>query len=221
MIERVYNQAKKCRNLSNVIVATDDSRIMKHVKSFGGEVVLTSSKHISGTDRCSEVIENLEKKYDIIVNIQGDEPYINPKQITQVIDIFNDPDAQIATLAKCINSTEVLLDQNIPKIKFDKNMIAVDFQRKVKKLIKDLETKKRFKKRYFYKHIGIYGYKRNVLSSICKLPATKNENTQKLEQLRWLDNGYRIKVGITDIKNVSVDTPNDIVKIEELMRDFI
>ena len=217
MIYRVYTQAKKCPMLSKVIVATDNNKIANHVESFGGEVMLTSLKHISGTDRCNEVINNLEERYDVVVNIQGDEPYINPEQISQVINIFSDTQVQIGTLAKSINSIDVILNPNIPKIIFNKNMIAVDFQR----VLTDVKTKIQIKKRCFYKHIGIYGYKYDVLSDICKLSPTKNEKDQKLEQFRWLDNGYKIKVSITDIESVSVDTPKDILKIEQLMRDFI
>jgi|TARA_B110000211_G_scaffold218016_1_gene262422 3-deoxy-manno-octulosonate cytidylyltransferase (CMP-KDO synthetase) len=205
MIERVYEQCKKASSLSNVIVATDDKRIYNHVLGFGGKVIMTSTTHQSGTDRCNEVIQSLEEKYDIAINIQGDEPYIHPEQIDQVASLFSSKKVSIATLAKKIEDESIITDINSPKAIFDTNGIALNFCRKI--------TKPTQEKTYF-KHIGIYGYLTETLTEICKLPQSANEIKERLEQLRWLNNDYIIKVGITNHEGMSVDTPDDIEKIK-------
>jgi 3-deoxy-manno-octulosonate cytidylyltransferase (CMP-KDO synthetase) len=209
MIQRVYEQCKKASSLSKVIVATDDERIYNHVLSFGGKVIMTSNSHPSGTDRCNEVIQSLKEKYDVAINIQGDEPYINPEQIDQVASLFSSENVSIATLAKKIEDESIITDINSPKAIFDTNGIALNFCRSIAQ-IKPNQT--------YYKHIGIYGYRTQPLAEICKLPASKNEKIERLEQLRWLDNGYKIKVGITTFESLSVDTPEDIGKIKAQMR---
>ena len=209
MIQRVYEQCKKANSLSEVIVATDDNRIFNHVISFGGKALMTTTTHLSGTDRCNEVIQSLETKYDIAINIQGDEPFINPEQINQIVSLLSSPEISIATLARKIESLSLLADVNSPKAIFDKNGIAQNFCRNITQ-INPNQT--------YYKHIGIYGYRAQTLAEICKLPASENEKTERLEQLRWLDNGYKIKVGITTHKSLSVDTPEDIGKIKAQMR---
>ena len=208
MIQRVYEQCKKAPSLSQVIIATDDERIFNHVIDFGGKVIMTSNSHPSGTDRCNEVIQSLEEKYDIAINIQGDEPYINPEQIDQVAALFSSAEISIATLAKKIEDENIITDINSPKAIFDANGIAVDFCRKI--------TNPNQEKPYF-KHIGIYGYLTKTLAEICKLPPSNNEITERLEQLRWLDNKYLIKVGITTHEGISVDTLEDIEKIKAQM----
>ena len=208
MIQRVYEQCKKCSRLSEVIVATDDKRIYNHVLGFGGRAMMTSETHDSGTDRCNEVAQKLYANYDLIVNIQGDEPFINPEQINQITSLFNSTEISIATLAKKIETLSLLTDVNSPKAIFDKNGIAQDFCRSVTQ-IKPNQT--------YYKHIGIYGYRTQTLAEICKLPPSENEKIERLEQLRWLDNGYKIKVGITTFESLSADTPEDIEKIKAQM----
>ena len=208
MIQRVYEQCKKASSLSKVIVATDDERIFNHVVDFGGKVIMTSNSHPSGTDRCNEVIKTLEEKYDVAINIQGDEPYINPKQIDQVASLFCSENVSIATLAKEIEDENIITDVNSPKAIFDTNRIALNFCRKIKN--------PKLEKTYF-KHIGIYGYLTKTLTEICKLPQSNNEIKERLEQLRWLDNEYLVKVGITTHEGVSVDTPDDINKIKAQM----
>tara|TARA_B110000196_G_scaffold283016_1_gene264667 strand:- start:22 stop:651 length:630 start_codon:yes stop_codon:yes gene_type:complete len=208
MIQRVYEQCKKASSLSKVIVATDDERIYNHVLSFGGKVIMTSNSHPSGTDRCNEVIQSLKEKYDVAINIQGDEPYINPEQIDQVASLFSLENVSIATLAKKIEDESIITDINSPKVIFDENGIALNFFRKI--------TNPTQEKAYF-KHIGIYGYRTETLSEICKLPPSDNEIKERLEQLRWLDNKYLIKVGITTHEGASVDTPEDIEKIKAQM----
>ena len=205
MIQRVYEQCKKSASLSEVIVATDDDRIFDHVLGFGGRVIMTSSRHPSGTDRCNEAINSLEAKYDIAINIQGDEPFINPKQIDQLAALINSEKASIATLARKIEDESITKDVNSPKAIFDKNGIAQNFCRSISQ-IKPNQT--------YYKHIGIYGYRVNILAEICKLSPSENEKTERLEQLRWLDNGYKIKVGITTFESFSIDTLEDIEKIK-------
>ena len=209
MIQRVYEQCKKASSLSKVVVATDDEKIFNHVIDFGGQVMMTSESHISGTDRCNEVIQSLDEKYDIAINIQGDEPYVNPEQINQVASLFSSKEISIATLAKKIVDKNIITDINSPKAIFNSNGIAFNFCRKI--------TNPNKEKTYF-KHIGIYGYLTEILTEICKLPPTENEIKERLEQLRWLDNKYLIKVGITTHEGLSVDTPKDIEKIKAQMR---
>ena len=208
MIQRVFEQCKKATLLSEVIVATDDARIFNHVTEFGGKAIMTSNSHPSGTDRCNEVIQSLKEKYDVAINIQGDEPYINPEQIDQVASLFSSENVSIATLAKKIEDESIITDINSPKAIFDTNGIALNFCRKI--------TNPTQEKTYF-KHIGIYGYLTKTLAEICELPPSANEIKERLEQLRWLDNKYLIKVGITPHEGVSVDTPEDIEKIKAQM----
>ena len=208
MIRRVYEQCKKASSLSKVIVATDDERIFNHVLDFGGEVIMTSNSHISGTDRCNEVIQLLEEKYDVAINIQGDEPYINHEQIDQVALLFSSKEVSIASLAKKIEDENIITDINSPKAIFDSNGIALNFCRKISNLKKE---------NIYFKHIGIYGYLTKTLAEICKLSPSDNEIKERLEQLRWLDNKYIIKVGITTHEGTSVDTPEDIEKIKAQM----
>ncbi len=209
MIQRVYEQCKKASSLAEVIVATDDERIFNHVLNFGGKAIMTSCDHPSGTDRCNEVIQTLTEQYDIAINIQGDEPYINPEQIDQVANLFTETEVSIATLAKKIEDKKIISDINSPKAIFDANGIAQNFCRE----ITDFSDEKTY-----FKHIGIYGYRTKTLAEICKLSPSKNEINERLEQLRWLDNNYLIKVGITTHEGLSVDTPEDIAKIKAQMR---
>ena len=203
MIQRVYEQCLKCTNLDDIIVATDDIRIFNHVNQFNGNAIMTTSYHHSGTDS-NEVINKIDRQFDIIVNIQGDEPYINPEQIDHVISLFDTSEIQITTLAKKITNPNLLEDYNIVKAILNEDGMAVDFCRKISK--KELNL-------IYYKHIGIYAFRKHILNEICKLKPTKNEQNKSLEQLRWLDNMYDIKVGITPYDSISVDTSDDIKKI--------
>ena len=212
MIQRVYEQAKKCELLSSVFVATDDDRIFESVMEFGGQVKMTT-EHNSGTERCNELAQNLEEKFDVVINIQGDEPCINPEQISQLVTLFSDEDTTITTLAKQIKTADELLDENMVKVIFDENNFALNFSRFPISESKSFDVEKWFVMNKFYKHIGIYGYRAKVLQEICKLQPTKKEISEKLEQLRWLDNNYKIKVGITTLESQSVDVPKDIEKL--------
>lgn len=205
MIQRVYEQCKKSLLLNQLVVATDDERIYQHVNEFGGNVIMTSTAHESGTDRCNEIILNSNIAYDIIVNIQGDEPFINPKQIDQTITNLINSKADIATLAKKIDDLKLVFDTNTPKVIFNKKTkIAKDFVRKIHKISKDKQ---------YYKHVGIYAFKAQVLNEISKLSQTEREMNENLEQLRWLEHNYQIAVGITDHESVSIDTQEDLNKL--------
>ena len=213
MIQRVYEQAKKANSLTEVVVATDDDRIFNHVNSFGGNVVMTSSSHESGTDRCAEVLEKYEVQFDVVLNIQGDEPFINPEQINQLAACFEDEKTDIATLIKEIKTEEELFNPNRPKVDFDKNNFAKMFSRSVIPELPNIKKEDFFKKHTFYKHIGIYGYRSDVLAQISKLPQSPLEVKERLEQLRWLENNYSIKINITNYEAVAIDTPEDLEKI--------
>ena len=204
MIQRVYEQCKKSKELSEVIVATDDQRIFNHVKSFSGKVVMTNKNHLTGTERCNEAVKNMKINAEIILNIQGDEPFINPNQIKELIKLFKNENTEIGTLAKKITANEFLNNPNNPKAIFDKNGNAINFCRNIKNPEKNT---------IYYKHIGIYGYRMEILNKICELKETNNEREEKLEQLRWLDNNYKIKIGVTSYESLSIDTPEDILRI--------
>jgi len=203
MIQRVYEQVKKCKDINDVIIATDDLKIYKHVESFKGHVMMTHNNHLSGTERCNEASQKLKKKYDIIINVQGDEPLINPKQITQIIKSFSQGSEKIVTLAKKITSKEAQ-NINTVKVNFNSDMIATSFYRSVNK-----------DDSFRYKHIGIYGFRQNTLEKICSLATTENELKHKLEQLRWLDNNYKIKVVLTKQDSISIDTKEDLDNLLE------
>ena len=209
MIQRVYNQVSLCKEVSKIIIATDDERITFHVKGFGGNVMMTSKHHESGTDRCGEVLSKLEEDFDVVVNIQGDEPFIEPLQIQQLISLFKEEEIKIATLAKQINDYSLYKDENKVKVIINDSNFAVNFQRKG-----DVSEETFLEKKYF-KHIGIYAFQQETLEEITKLSASKNEKNLNLEQLRWLDNNYKIKIGITEFDPLSVDNSEDIEKIIE------
>lgn len=213
MIQRVYEQAKKATALYEVVVATDDDRIFNHVKSFGGKVIMTSPSHESGTERCAEVLGKLDTNFDVVINIQGDEPFINPEQINQLCSCFDDEKTDIATLIKKIDAEEELFNPNRPKVEIDSNNFAVMFSRNA---IPDLPNTKKenwLSKHIFYKHIGIYGYRNDVLAKISELPPSPLEQKERLEQLRWIENNYAIKVAVTTHEAIAIDTPEDLEKI--------
>ncbi len=218
MIERVYRQCEKCTNLDYIAVATDDKRIENHVVGFGGNVVMTSKKHSSGTERCAEALEILfidkNINFDVVINIQGDEPFINPQQIDKLASIFNKNKINIATLKKKINSENDIFNPNVVKIVTDNFDNALYFSRSPIPYLRGIEQNKWIENNTFYKHIGIYAYSSTVLKEIVKLKTTKSENSECLEQLRWLENGFKIKVLETEFESISVDTPEDIEKIK-------
>lgn len=215
MVQRVYEQSKKA--LDHVVVATDDERIVEEVKAFGGQVVMTSDKHQSGTDRCTEALDKFEVesglKFEIVVNIQGDEPFIQPEQITDVVECFNDPRAEISTLIKKITDNEALFNPNNPKVVLNTNSEAIYFSRSTIPYVMNSEKSDWLKKHTFYEHLGLYGYKSHVLRELTKLLPSGLEKTESLEQNRWLENGFKIKVAETEHENISIDTQEDFDQI--------
>ncbi|MDB5118492.1 MAG: kdsB [Mucilaginibacter sp.] len=209
MIQRVYEQAKKCVSLTEVIVATDDVRIYNHVTAFGGVAVMTGADHQSGTDRCAEVAL-AHPQYHVIINIQGDEPYIDPEQIAKLAACFTSPDVQIATLIKKVKTEQELHNPNSPKVVVNKMDEAVYFSRSALPHIRGQEPQNWLEFYPYFKHIGIYGYRADVLQQITKLPISGLEKAESLEQLRWIENGYRIKVAETELETYAIDTPADL-----------
>lgn len=213
MIQRVYEQVGNV--LDELLVATDDERIYRAVEDFGGNVTMTSSEHTSGTDRCAEAYSILEKPYDVIVNIQGDEPFIKPSQIELLKHCFRNEKTQIATLVKAYaadDDFEDLFNANSPKVILDKENYAIYFSRSVIPYIRGKNHLEWLKSTTFYKHIGIYAYRSEVLKEITKLQQSILEKAESLEQLRWIENGYKIQVGITDEETIGIDTPEDLSK---------
>lgn len=215
MIERVFEQAKK--TLECVYVATDDDRIANEVTRFGGNVIMTSENHQSGTDRIAEAIEKIQSEtrtnFDIVINIQGDEPFIYPEQIQEIKSCFKNPETQIATLVKKIENEEDIFNVNKPKVVFNKNMQAILFSRSPIPFLRNIKKEQWHLNHDFYKHIGMYAYKTGVLKALTKLQQSKLEIAESLEQLRWLENGYNISVAITQFESYGIDTPEDLKKI--------
>lgn len=213
MIQRVYEQAKKSKSLADVIVATDDARIENHVNAFGGKVIMTKETHQSGTDRCFEAIQKFTASADIVINIQGDEPFIHPEQIDLAASCFDSDKVQIATLVKKINSYEELFNVNTPKVVLNKFGEAIYFSRETIPHVREKEPTEWLNCHEFYKHIGIYAYTARVLAEITKLNQSSLELAEGLEQLRWIQNGYKIKTKITDFESIAVDVPDDLKKL--------
>lgn len=218
MIRRVYEQASTL--FETVCVATDDERIFSHVSDFGGIAIMTSDKHKSGTDRCFEAYQKSNSKKEIIVNIQGDEPFIQASQLSTVCDCFDDPSTQIATLVKPFlpkDGIETLSNPNSPKVVINNNMEAMYFSRSIIPFKRGEAQSEWLNAHTYYKHIGLYAYRSDVLERITKLPQSPLEKTESLEQLRWLENGYRIKVGITNVETIGIDTPDDLIRAERFL----
>ena len=218
VVERVYEIAN--RVLDKVYVATDDERIYDAVVSFGGCAIMTRADHKSGTDRIEEAMEKLGGDWDVVVNIQGDEPFIQESQIKTVCDCFDDPSTEIATLGKPFgNDMDAVSNPNSPKIVVDKRGYAMYFSRSIIPFVRGKDEKEWPFSYPFLKHIGLYAYRRNVLKEVTQLPQGELEKAESLEQLRWLENGYRIKVGLTDVETVGIDTPEDLVRAEAFLTD--
>ena len=217
VIQHVYEQASKV--LDAVYVATDDERIYNKVLAFGGKAVMTSTEHHSGTDRIEEALEKVGGDFDVVVNIQGDEPFIAQSQIETLCQCFVDKATQIATLGKPFECIEAAENPNSPKIVVDNRGYALYFSRSIIPFVRGTERQDWLSKYPFLKHLGIYAYRANVLKEITKLPQSSLELAESLEQLRWLQNGYRIKVGLTDVETVGIDTPDDLQRAEEFIRN--
>ena len=211
MIQRVWEQAWKSK-LDAVVVATDDMRIADEVLKFGGQYVLTDPNHRSGTDRCREALYMVEGQYDAVVNIQGDEPFIDPEQINQVIELISRDDTQLASLAKRIEEEDELFSPNVVKVVMDKQGNALYFSRNPIPFMRNLDHGKWLQKGEFYKHIGLYAYKTETLCKVAEMQTTPLEEAESLEQLRWMENGLRIRMGITQHESISIDTQEDLEK---------
>lgn len=213
MIQRVYEQVKKA--VDEVWVATDDTRIFDAVESFGGKAVMTSPYHRSGTDRIQEAYATINKPFDVIINVQGDEPFIQPEQIEALKNCFDSKDVELATLVKPFKKEDgfdVLFNANSPKVVINKKNEAIYFSRSIIPYIRDVHHTEWLDKHTFYKHIGMYAYRSDILKEITQLPQSILEKAESLEQLRWIENGYRIRVGYTDLETIGVDTPEDMEK---------
>jgi len=216
MIQRVYEQAKQSTLINDLIVATDDQRIFEQVKTFRGKVIMTSNKHTSGTERCGEVIETY-KGYDIIINIQGDEPLVKPEQLDNLLNTFKNSDVEIATLIKKITNIDDVVNPNRIKVVLDHKQNGIYFSRSPIPFVAKHPQNNWLNQTIFWKHIGIYAWRTDVLAQLLKLPKTNLEITESLEQLRWLFYGYNIKTVETKFETPNIDTPEDLKKVLSLL----
>lgn len=219
MIQRVYEQVK--RAVHDVWVATDDSRIFETVKAFGGKAVMTSTGHRSGTDRIQEAYSKIGEDFDVVINVQGDEPFIQPEQIESLKECFDSKDVELATLVKPFKKEDgfdVLFNPNSPKVVINKKSEAIYFSRSIVPYIRDAHHTEWLDKHIFYKHIGMYAYRVDVLKEITQLPQSSLEKAESLEQLRWIENGYRIRVGYTGVETIGIDTPEDMERAIKLLK---
>lgn len=218
VIERVYEQVSGV--VEDVIVATDDERIYAAVEAFGGRVVMTSTEHKSGTDRCWEACCKVDGAYDVIINVQGDEPFIAHSQLRAIMACFDNDKTDIATLVKPFTEADglaALENPNSPKVVLDGESCAIYFSRSVIPYLRGVEREAWLSKHTFYKHIGMYAFRREVLREVTSLPQSTLEQAESLEQLRWLESGYKIGVGISDVETVGIDTPEDLARAEEFL----
>lgn len=216
VIQHVYE--KVAAVLEAAYVATDDERIYDVVKSFGGQVVMTRTDHKSGTDRIEEAIEKIGGEWDVVVNVQGDEPFVAKNQLDTICHCFDDPTTQIATLGKPFENMEAVQNPNSPKIVVDNMGFAMYFSRSVIPYVRGKEMSSWLTLYPFLKHLGIYAYRKDVLRQVTQLPQSSLEIAESLEQLRWLQNGFKIKVGTTDVETVGIDTPQDLERAEEFLK---
>ena len=216
VIQHVYE--KVAAVLEAAYVATDDERSYEVVKSFGGQVVMTRTDHKSGTDRIEEAIEKIGGEWDVVVNVQGDEPFVAKNQLDTICHCFDDPTTQIATLGKPFESMEAVQNPNSPKIVVDNMGFAMYFSRSVIPYVRGKEMSSWLTHYPFLKHLGIYAYRKDVLRQVTQLPQSSLEIAESLEQLRWLQNGFKIKVGTTDVETVGIDTPQDLERAEEFLK---
>ena len=219
IVQRVYEQVAKA--VERVVVATDDERIYDAVTAFGGEVVMTSTAHRSGTDRCAEAFEKLGCNADIVINVQGDEPFIAPEQIKTLVECFKNEDIDIATLVKPFSvedGIDALENPNSPKVVLNAKGEAIYFSRSVIPYLRGIDRAEWLKHHTFYKHIGIYAFRAKTLKAVTQLPPSSLEDAEKLEQLRWLENGCKIGVGVTDTETIGIDTPEDLNRAEKFLK---
>jgi 3-deoxy-manno-octulosonate cytidylyltransferase (CMP-KDO synthetase) len=222
MIQRVYDQARKI--LEMVWVATDDKRIFDTVLDFGGKAIMTSPNHMSGTDRCAEAVTKITletgKKIDIVINIQGDEPFIKPEQITLLMHCFDDETVELATLVRKVEPGEDIFNPNQPKVILNLKGDAIYFSRTAIPFIRDAERNDWSKNHVFYKHPGLYAYRSETLKKITSLSRSLLEISESLEQNRWIENGYKIRTAVTTWESIGIDTPDDLEKAKSLLDHF-
>ena len=218
VIERVYTQVADA--LDDAYVATDDTRIFDTVTGFGGKAVMTRTDHKSGTDRIEEAVEKIGGQWDVVVNVQGDEPFIQRSQIDTLCHCFDDEDTQIATLGKPFDSMEAVDNPNSPKIVTDLRGYALYFSRSVIPYVRGCDHDEWLGHYPYLKHLGIYAYRREVLEAVTRLPQSPLELAESLEQLRWLQHGYKIKVGTTDVETIGIDTPDDLARAEAFLQSL-
>ena len=219
VIQRVWEQVSSV--VDAAVVATDDERIAQTVESFGGRAIMTSPNHKSGTDRCWEAYQKQGEEFDVVINVQGDEPFIAHSQLRAIMACFEDENTDIATLVKPFaeeDGLSALENPNSPKVVLDNDSCAVYFSRSVIPYLRGVEREDWLKHHTFYKHIGMYAFRRDVLGEVTALPQSTLEKTESLEQLRWLENGYKIGVGISDVETVGIDTPEDLERAEEFLK---
>jgi 3-deoxy-manno-octulosonate cytidylyltransferase (CMP-KDO synthetase) len=217
MIRRVYEQASQAKTIDKLVVATDDDRIAAHVKAFGGEVVMTKAEHPSGTDRCYEAFKNVAGDFNYIINIQGDEPFLDPQQIDELGAVCKGQ-TELATQMIKVDNSAFLFDQGEVKIVLNHENEALYFSRMVIPFIKGKPEAEWHLHHSYYRHVGMYAYRRDVLQAITKLPVSALEKAESLEQLRWLEAGYKIKCVETTFDSHCVDTPEDIERVLKLMK---
>ncbi|MBI2270224.1 MAG: 3-deoxy-manno-octulosonate cytidylyltransferase [Bacteroidetes bacterium] len=217
MIQRVYGQAMKAKSLKKVIVATDDERIAHHVKRFGGEYVMTRPDHVTGTDRCFEALQNSGGNYKYVINIQGDEPFIDPSQINLLADTLTDGNTELATLVIPVDSHELLFNEGEVKVTVNNKMEALYFSRSVIPHIKNVDPKEWHQHFNYYRHVGMYAYRSDLLEELTNLKPSALEKAESLEQLRWLENGFKIKVAVTTHDSHCIDTPEDVGRVLRMM----
>jgi 3-deoxy-manno-octulosonate cytidylyltransferase (CMP-KDO synthetase) len=213
MIQHVYERVSQCNFISKVIIATDDERIMDAAEKFSSPAMMTSSSHQSGSDRCAEVVKSLSDKYDIVINVQGDEPFIDQTQLFSIIRCFENPETEIATLVKKVQSSEELFNPNVVKVALNELKEALYFSRAAIPFNRNHSMESWMEHHTYYKHIGIYAFKPQILLKLTRLKHSSLEIAESLEQLRWLENGFKIKTEITEKENFAIDTPQDLEKL--------
>ncbi|MDF9799449.1 3-deoxy-manno-octulosonate cytidylyltransferase (CMP-KDO synthetase) [Catalinimonas alkaloidigena] len=216
MVQRTFEQASAAKKLEKVIVATDHEDIYQHVKEFGGEAVMTSEEHPSGTDRCREALDKQASEFDYVINIQGDEPFIHPDTIDELASLL-DGETQLATLVNEVKEAPLLFNPSIMKVIFNKNNDAIYFSRECIPYLRGFDKSEWLKHHTYYKHVCIYAYRADILREVTQLPLSSLEKAESLEQLRWLENGYPIKIGITEHESISIDTPQDLERALDVM----
>lgn len=227
VIQHVYQHVAQCTALTDVIVATDDERILDAVQGFGGNAMMTRADHKCGTDRCLEAMNSWLKQHPetdaedlVVVNIQGDEPFVHPEQVSDLCCCFENQQTDIATLARPYSpsdSWEDLQNPNTPKVVFDKHNRAILFSRSIIPYLRNVPQEQWLTHHTYYRHVGMYAYRATILQTIATLAPTPLELAESLEQLRWLENGYTIRVAVTHHATIGIDTPEDLLKAESLV----